>query len=139
MQDYDQPLFHDLTEIVLGCCFDVMNELGIGFLETVYRNALLISLRDKGLKVDVEKRFEVVFKERKIGVYIADLVVEGKLILELKCCESLVGEHQAQLINYLKASNILVGLLINFRKRRLEYKRVHHPDYHAVCDPAYLV
>ncbi len=60
-------------------------------------------------------------------------------LIELKCCESLRGEHQAQLINYLKVSNILVGLLINFRKRRLEYKRVHHPDHHAACDPAHLV
>ena len=108
-------------------------------MESVYKNALLISLREKGLKVDVEKGFEVIFRERKIGLYVADLVVEEKVIIELKCCESLRGEHQAQLINYLKVSNILVGLLINFRKRRLEYKRVHHPDHHAACDPAYLV
>ena len=79
------------------------------------------------------------FRGRKIGVYIADLVVEGKVIIELKCCESLLGEHQAQLINYLKVSNILVGLLINFRKRALEYKRVHHPDHPAVLDPPHLV
>jgi GxxExxY protein len=139
MQDEDQPLYQELTETILGCCFDVMNELGEGFLESVYKNALLISLREKGLKVDVEKGFEVIFRERKIGLYVADLVVEEKVIIELKCCESLRGEHQAQLINYLKVSNILVGLLINFRKRRLEYKRVHHPDHHAACDPAYLV
>jgi len=139
MQDKDQPLYQELTETILGCCFDVMNELGVGFLESVYKNALLIALREKGLKVDVEKRFEVIFRERKIGLYIADLVVEEKVIIELKCCESLLGEHQAQLINYLKVSNILVGLLINFRKKRLEYKRVHHPDHHAACDPAHLV
>ena len=139
MQDKDQPLYQELMETILGCCFEVMNELGVGFLESVYKNALLIALREKGLKVDVEKRFEVIFRERKIGLYIADLVVEEKVIIELKCCESLLGEHQAQLINYLKVSNILVGLLINFRKRKLEYKRVHHPDHHAACDPAYLV
>lgn len=96
-------------------------------------------LREKGLNIDVEKRFEVIFRERKIGLYIADIVVEEKVIIELKCCESLLGEHQAQLINYLKVSNILVGLLINFRKRTVEYKRVHHPDHHAACDPAHLV
>ena len=139
MQDKDQPLYQELTETILGCCFEVMNELGVGFLESVYKNALLIALREKGLKVDVEKRFEVIFRERKIGLYIADLVVEEKVIIELKCCESLLGEHQAQLINYLKVSNILVGLLINFRKRKLEYKRVHHPDHHAACDPVHPV
>ena len=139
MQDKDQPLYQELTETILGCCFEVMNELGVVFLESVYKNALLIALREKGLKVDVEKRFEVIFRERKIGLYIGDLVVEEKVIIELKCCESLLGEHQAQLINYLKVSNILVGLLINFRKRKLEYKRVHHPDHHAACDPAHLV
>ena len=135
MQDVDQPLYQELTETILGCCFDVVNELGVGFLESVYKNALLIALREKGLKVEVEKRFQVMFRERKIGLYIADLVVEGKVIIELKCCESLLGEHQAQLINYLKVSSILVGLLVNFRKRKLEYKRVHH----AACDPADLV
>ena len=90
-------------------------------------------------KVEVEKRFQVIFREQKIGLYITDLVVEGKVIIELKCCESLLGEHQAQLINYLKVSSILVSLFVNFRKGKLEYKRVHHPDHHAACDPADLV
>jgi len=139
MQDNNQPLYQELTETILGCCFDVMNELGIGFLESVYKNALFIAIREKGLKIDVEKRFEVIFRGRKIGLYIADIVVEGKVIIELKCCESLLGEHQAQLINYLKVSNILVGLLVNFGKRKVEYKRLHHPDHHAACDPAYPV
>ena len=84
--------------MILGCCFDIMNELGVGFLESVYKNALLIALREKGLKIDVEKRFEVIFRGRKVGLYIADLIVEGKVIIELKCCESLIGEHQVQLI-----------------------------------------
>jgi GxxExxY protein len=105
-------------------------------LESVYKNALLIEIREKSLKIDIEKKFEVIFRGRKIGLYIADLVVEGKVIIELKCCETLLGEHQAQLINYLKVSNILVGLLINFGKRKVEYKRLHHPDHHAACDPA---
>ena len=139
MQDNGLSLYQELTETILGCCFDVINELGVGFLESVYKNALLIALKEKGLQVDVEKRFEVIFRKRNIGSYIADLVVEEKVIIELKCCKSLLGEHQAQLINYLNVSNILVGLLVNFRKRMLEYKRVHHPDHHAACDPVHLV
>ncbi len=61
------------------------------------------------------------------------------MIIDLKCCESLLGEHQAQLINYLKVSNILVGLLVNLAKKKVEYKRLHRPDHHAACDPAYPV
>lgn len=74
------------TEIILGCCFDVMNELGSGFPETVYKNALYIAILEKGLKV--EKRFEVVFRGRKIGLYISDLIVEGNVVVELKCVGS---------------------------------------------------
>jgi len=139
MQDYTQPPYSELTETILGSCFDIMNELGSGFLESVYKNALFIAIKEKGLNVETEKRFEVIFRERKIGLYIADLIVEGVVIVELKCCESLLGEHQAQLINYLKASGVLVGLLVNFGKRKVDYKRLHHPDYHAACDHAYHV
>ena len=136
MQDNTHSPDSKLSQIILGCCFDVMNELGSGFLESIYKNALFIAIKEKGLKVEVEKRFEVIFRGQKIGLYIADLIVEGNVIIELKCCESLLGEHQAQLINYLKASNILVGLLVNFGKRKLEYKRLRHPAYHAACDHA---
>ena len=135
MQD-NSPLYSELTEVILGCCFDVMNELGIGFLEAVYKNALFIAIKEKGLKIEAEKRFEVIFRNRKIGLYVADLIVEGKVIIELKCCESLLGEHQAQVINYLKVSGVLVGLLVNFGKRKVEYNRLHHPDHHAACDLA---
>ena len=93
-------------------------------------------LLQKGLKIEIEKRFQIVFIGRKIGLYIADLVVEETVIVELKCCDKIHPEHQAQTINYLKASGILVGLLINFSKRKVEYKRLHHPDYPAASDLA---
>jgi GxxExxY protein len=141
MQDNSYHL-SDLTETILGCCFDVMNELGTGFLESVYKNALFIAIKEKGITVETEKRFEVIFRDRKIGLYVADLIVGGSVIVELKCCDSLLGEHQAQLINYLKVSGILVGLLVNFGNRKVEYKRLHHPEYHAhpaACDHTYPV
>ncbi|HSX12659.1 MAG TPA: GxxExxY protein [Rhabdochlamydiaceae bacterium] len=137
MQD-DLPHFN-LTRNILKCCFDVMNTLGSGFLESVYKNALIISMAEQGLKVDTEKRFEVVFRNRKVGMFIPDLIVEDDVIVELKCCQYLLPEHQAQLINYLKVSDIEIGLLINFGRRRLEYKRVYHPAYPAARDPAYPV
>ena len=119
MQD-NTHIHSDLTETILGCSFDVMNELGIGFLESVYKNSLFIAIKEKGLAVETEKRFEVIFRGRKVGLYVADLIVEGSVIVELKCCDSLLGEHQAQLINYLKVSGILVGLLINFGNRKVD-------------------
>ena len=142
MQD-NTHLHSELTETILGCCFDVMNELGIGFLESVYKNTLFIAIKEKGLTVETEKRFEVIFRDRKVGLYVADLIVESSVIVELKCCDSLLGEHQAQLINYLKVSGILVGLLVNFGNRKVEFKRLHHPDHpdhhahHVACDHAY--
>ncbi len=114
-----------------------MNELGSGFLESVYKNALYILIKEQGLKIEVEKRFEVIFRGTRIGVYIADLIVEGKVIVELKCCESLLGEHQAQIINYLKVSGMSIGLLVNFGRRKLEYKRLHYPNYHSPSDHAH--
>jgi len=116
--------YSELTGVILGCCFEVMKELGPGFQERVYKNALLIAMRQKGLAVEVERAYEVVFRGKIIGRYYADLVVGETVIVELKCCESLIGEHQAQLFNYLKVASLPIGLLVNFRCRKLEWKRL---------------
>jgi GxxExxY protein len=121
-------LHSDISENIIGCCFDIMKELGSGFLENVYKNALFIAMKEKGLNVLAEQSFEVLFRKRKIGKYIADLIVENLIVVELKCCKTLIPEHQAQLINYLKASQMPIGLLVNFGNQKLEYKRLHHPD-----------
>ena len=113
----------ELTSVILGCCFEVMNELGPGFQEKVYKNALLIAMRQKGLAVEVERPYEL-FRGKIIGRYFADLVVDQTVIVELKSCESLISEHQAQLFNYLKVSGLPIGLLVNFRSRKLEWKRL---------------
>ena len=80
----------ELTGVILGCCFEVMKELGPGFLERVYKNALLIAMRQKGLSVEIERAYEVVFRGKIIGRYYADLVVGQTVIVELKCCENLI-------------------------------------------------
>src|SRR5271154_2705748 len=118
----------DISEIIIGCCFEVMKELGSSFLENVYKNALFIAMKESELTVLVEQSFEVVFRNRKIGKYIADLIVENLIVIELKCCKTLLPEHQAQVINYLKVSGLPVGFLVNFGNQKLEYKRLHHPD-----------
>ena len=130
-----------LSSAILRSCFEVMNELGIGFLESVYKNALFFSLREKELFVETEKSFEVYFKRQKVGLYKADIVVENLVVVELKCCKSLLPEHQAQVINYLAASNLPVGLLVNFNNKQLDYKRLHHPVHHPAAegDPVYHV
>jgi GxxExxY protein len=114
----------ELTGAILSCCFEVMRELGPGFLERVYKNALLMAMRQKGLEVDVERPYEVIFRGKVMGRYNADLVVNQTVIVELKCCDKLILEHQAQLFNYLKVSGLPIGLLINFRRRKLEWKRL---------------
>ncbi len=118
----------ELTGNILNCSFDVMKELGPGFQERVYKNALLITLKQKGLRVVTEQSFEVSYRGIIIGQYNADIIVEKTVIIELKCCESLIPEHQAQLFNYLKVSQLPIGMLINFRRRKLEYKRLHGRD-----------
>ena len=122
-QDKKLP-YSDLTGKILNCCFEVMKELGPGFVESIYKNALLIAMRQKELKVEVERSYEVIFRGVCIGRYRTDLVVEETVIVELKCCESLAREHQAQLFNYLKASRLPIGLLVNFRRGKLEWKRL---------------
>ena len=114
----------ELTSKILSCCFEVMKELGPGFLERVYKNALLIAVKQKGLQVQVEQPYEVIFRGKVIGRYNADLVVNQTVIVELKCCDTLIREHQAQLFNYLKVSRLPIGLLVNFRHRKLEWKRL---------------
>jgi GxxExxY protein len=106
----------------------VIKELGSGFLEKVYKNALFIAMKQKGLNVSVEQSFEIVFRNHKVGKYVADLIVKDLIVVEIKCCKVLIPENQAQVINYLKASGLPIGLLVNFGNQKLEYKRLHHPD-----------
>ena len=116
---------HDaLTEAVLGSAFEVANILGVGFLEKVYERALIRELALRGLNAKAQVAFPVRYKGQYVGDYVADLVVEEKVIVELKCVEHFANEHLAQCINYLKASGLEVALLINFQKSKLEFKRI---------------
>jgi len=127
-QDEEELPYSALTRDILGCCFSVKKELGPGFLERVYKNALFLAMTQNGLQVEVEKHFEVKFRGTVIGRYSADLVVEKTVIVELKSCEHLLREHQAQVINYLTVAQLPIGLLINFRRRKLEYKRLRNQE-----------
>ncbi len=104
----------ELTEQVISAFYDVYNTLGYGFLERVYENAMVIELRDRGIEVIQQSSIQVYYQYEVIGEYFADLLIENKVIVELKASKTLVIEHEAQLLNYLKASRYEVGLLLNF-------------------------
>jgi GxxExxY protein len=114
----------DLTETVIGSAFEISKVLGAGFLEKVYERALIRELMLRGVSAKAQVSFPVCYKGQYIGEYVADLVVEERLIVELKCVDRLANEHLAQCINYLKASRLQVALLINFQRPRVEWKRV---------------
>lgn len=107
-------LHEDLTDSIIKTFFDVYNELGYGFLEKVYQNSLFIELKNRGFKVEAQKQIKVYYKNVAVGQYYADLVVNDLIILELKAAEGIIKEFEFQLINYLKAPEIEVGLLLNF-------------------------
>lgn len=107
-------LHEDLTDSIIKTFFDVYNELGYGFLEKVYQNSLFIELKNRGFKVEAQKQIKVYYKNVAVGQYYADLVVNDLIILELKAAEGIIKEFEFQLINYLKATEIEVGLLLNF-------------------------
>jgi GxxExxY protein len=116
-------IHEDITDKIISAFYKVYNTLGHGFLEKVYENALLIELKRVGLSVAQQESVKVFYSGEQVGDYFADLVVEGLVILELKASEGLRNEHYAQLINYLKATDKEVGLLLNFGVRP-EFKRI---------------
>jgi GxxExxY protein len=115
---------NNLTDAVIGAAFEVSNELGCGFLESVYRDALLIELRSRGIASVRERRYSISYKRERIGDYVADLVVADSVIVEVKAVAQLIDAHVSQTINYLRVSNIPLGLLLNFGRPRVEVRRI---------------
>lgn len=113
-----------LSEQVIRCAQNVSRELGAGFLENVYENALCVELKNAGLPFNRQQQFGVLYKGENIGNYIADIVVADRLLLELKALSGFSREHEAQVMNYLKASELTVGLLLNFGVTKLGIRRV---------------
>ncbi len=109
-------LHKNITDLILKAFYNVYNKLGYGFLEKVYENSMMIELNELGLKCERQKQIEVFYKNKNVGEYFADLIVNDLVIIELKAAESICPEHEAQLINYLRATNCEVGLLLNFGK-----------------------
>jgi GxxExxY protein len=118
-------LHKELTDKILKAFFDVYNELGYGFLEKVYQNALFIELKARGFQVEAQKQIKVFYKGNEVGEYYADLVVNELVILELKAAEYFIKEFEWQLINYLRGTLMEVGLLLNFGKKPEFIRKVY--------------
>ena len=114
----------ELTYKIIGCAMKVHRELGYGFLEKVYENALMVLLEKEGMKAEQQYPISVYFENKVVGEYFADILVEDKVLIELKAIERTANTHYAQLLNYLKATKIRLGLLINFAPKKLEYERI---------------
>jgi GxxExxY protein len=124
MNTDEHGYLESLTERVLGAIFEVSNVLGAGFLEKVYQRALLQELALRGIRATAQAPLAVTYKSQPVGDYFADILVEGVLVVELKCVERLANEHMAQCINYLRASGLGLCLLVNFQRPKVEWKRI---------------
>ena len=120
----DDNGLNSLSRQTIGCAFTVLNTLGAGFVEKVYENALAHELRKAGLAIEQQKGVTVIYDGIEVGAYVMDLIVERGLLVELKSAKALDPAHHAQCINYLKASGLRLGLLLNFGNPRMEIKRV---------------
>ncbi len=118
----DNYKYSDITSKIIKAYYNVFNKLGYGFLEKVYENSMMIELKEMNLKCEKQVPIKVFYNEKVIGDYYADIVVEDRVIIELKAAESLCEKHEIQLVNYLKATEMEVGLLLNFGKKA-EFKR----------------
>lgn len=128
-------LHSDITSIIIKAFFIVYNKLGYGFLEKVYRNALVIELRKQGLNCIINLAIDVYYDDYKVGFYIADIIVNGCVIVETKTAENLCKEDEAQLVNYLKATDIEVGLLLNFGKKAQFRRKVFSSEFKRLNRP----
>jgi GxxExxY protein len=125
----NNSLYNNYTSQIINSFYKVYNVLGYGFLEKVYQNSLIFELRKNGFQCEKSYPIEVYYQENKVGFYIADILVENIIVVEVKAAETMCLEHELQLINYLKATNIEVGLLLNFGKRPELKRKVFTTEY----------
>jgi len=124
MAESKNIIHRDLSYKVIELALEVHNELGCGFLEKVYENALMTLLEREGIPAKQQAPADVYFQNKVVGQYFADILVDNKLILELKVVEVISNVHKAQVLNYLRATGMKLGLILNFAKPKLEYKRL---------------
>ena len=124
MDDNKHIIYKDLSYKIIELALEVHNELGCGFLEKVYENALMILLDREDIPARQQASADVYFQNKVIGQYFADILIDNKIILELKTVDAIANVHKAQVLNYLRATGMKLGLILNFAKPRFEYKRM---------------
>ena len=122
--DDDKIIYKDLSYKIVGLAMEVHNKLKSGFLEKVYENAMMVLFRREGIDAAQQASIKVNFEGEEIGSYYADILVENKIILELKVAETISNVHKAQVINYLKATGVKLAIILNFGKEELEFERL---------------
>ena len=125
----DNFLHSDVTSRIIKAYYTIFNKMGYGFLEKVYENALLVELRKACLRCQAQMPIKVYYDQVEVGYYLADIVVDQKVIIEIKAAESLCEEHEVQLVNYLRATDIEVGILLNFGKQAEFKRKVFSQEY----------
>ena len=122
----DKIIHRELSYKVVGMSMQVHRELGYGFLEKVYENSLMVLLRREGIVARQQFPVRVYFEGEDVGYYLADILVAGKIVLEVKTVEGLIDAHRAQALNYLRATDLRLAILLNFGKEKLQYERLVH-------------
>ena len=120
----NEILYKDLSYKIVGLAMRVHSKLGNGFLEKVYENALMVLFRREGIEAKQQAPITVYFEEEVVGNYYADILVENRVILEIKSVEKIIDAHIAQTLNYLKATSLRLAIILNFSREKLEYKRI---------------
>ena len=119
-------LLREETHQIIGCAFEVLNELGHGLYEKLYENALVVEFGLRGLPCDQQRRFDVLYKGRSVGFFQPDLIVFSQVIVDTKTIERITDEERGKMVNYLKTTGLRVGLILNFKHPRLEFERLVH-------------
>jgi len=122
--DSNKIVYADLSYAIVGAFFDVHTALGAGFVESIYEKALVEEFSERKLKIETQKIINLYYKKKKIGIHKLDMVVEDKVVLELKAVDRFCIHHKAQLRSYLKAGGYKLGILVNFSKSKVEYERI---------------
>ncbi len=123
-KDKTELIYKELSYKIIGIAMSVHKELGSGFLEKVYENAMMVLFRKQKIEAEQQKPIDVIFKNENVGSYYADLLVENKVIVELKTVDKIIDVHKAQVLNYLKATGLHLAIILNFHSQSLEYKRI---------------
>lgn len=120
----DEHGLNELSFVINGCAMDVLNKIGHGFHEKIYENALAVAFQKRGLNFSQQKQYNIAFDGQVVGTFIPDFVIEDKMIVEIKAIEHIGNNEKGQVLNYLRASNLGLGIILNFRNAKLDWQRV---------------